>query len=123
MKIQKICFDIDGVVCSTNNGDYNSSRPIRKNINKINALYDAGYKIILYTARYMGRSLDNEKKATKMAKKITLNQLRKWNVKYHLIKFGKPSFDLLVDDKSLFFKKNWNKNILNLVKKSRGKKL
>ena len=120
MKIQKICFDIDGVICSTKEKNYEYSKPIKKNIKKINQLYDAGYKIILYTARYMGRSSDNEKKATKIAKKITLPQLKKWKVKYHLIKFGKPSFDLLVDDKSLFFKKNWNKNILKIIKKSYG---
>ena len=32
----------------TNNGDYNSSKPIRKNINKINALYDEGYKMFIW---------------------------------------------------------------------------
>ena len=26
---------------------------------------------------------------------------------------GKPSFDVVVDDKSLFFKKNWAKILLN----------
>ena len=98
MKIQKICFDIDGVICSTKKGNYKFSKPLKKNIKKINQLYNIGYKIILYTARYMGRSSDDEKKATKIAKKITLSQLKKWKVKYHLVKFGKPSFDLLVDD-------------------------
>ena len=121
MKIQKICFDIDGVVCLTKEKDYKYSKPIKKNIKKINQLYDAGYKIILYTARYMGRSSNDEKKATKLAKKITLFQLKKWEVKYHFIKFGKPSYDLLVDDKSLFFKKNWNKNIENIIIQSYGK--
>ena len=52
----------------------------------------------------MGRS-SNDEKATKLAKKITLFQLKKWKVKYHFIKFGKPSYDLLVDDKSLFSRK------------------
>jgi len=117
MKIKKICFDIDGVVCSTNKGNYNLSKPIQKNINKINELYDAGYKIILYTARYMGRSLDNEKKATKFAKKITLSQLRRWKVKYHDIRFGKPSFDLLVDDKSINFDKAWASKLKILFKR------
>ncbi len=37
-----------------------------------------------------------------------------WGVKYHSLIFGKPSFDIIVDDKSLGFKKNW---ILNLKKK------
>ena len=33
----------------------------------------------------MGRSKDNQKQATKRAKTVTLNQLKKWNVKYHKI--------------------------------------
>ena len=38
---------------------------------------------------------------------MTLKQLKKWNVKYHKLVFGKPSFDLYIDDKTLFFKDNW----------------
>tara|TARA_S200000501_G_scaffold374164_1_gene423048 strand:- start:3414 stop:3764 length:351 start_codon:yes stop_codon:yes gene_type:complete len=116
MKKNKICFDIDGVICKTKKNNYKLSKPIIKNINKINSLYDEGYKIILYTARFMGRSLENERLATKKAKNVTLYQLKKWKVKFHSIKFGKPSFDLLVDDKCLFFKKNWNKHIKSLLK-------
>ena len=44
---------------------------------------------------------------------LTLRQLKKWNVKYHKIYFGKPSYDLFIDDKALFFKKNWS----NFLKK------
>ena len=35
---------------------------------------------------------------------MTLNQLNKWNLKYHKLIFGKPSFDLYVDDKTIFKK-------------------
>ena len=38
---------------------------------------------------------------------MTLKQLKKWDVKYHKLIFGKPSFDLYIDDKVLFFKDNW----------------
>ena len=37
----------------------------------------------------------------KKAKKITLNQLKKWKVKFHKIYFGKPSSDFYIDDKAL----------------------
>ena len=33
-----ICFDIDGVICKSKNGDYKNSKPIKKNINFINSL-------------------------------------------------------------------------------------
>ena len=44
-----------------------------------------------------------------------LKQLKKWQIKFHILKFGKPSYDLIVDDKSLFYKKNWTKYIDKLI--------
>ena len=102
-----ICFDVDNVICKTNKSDYKNSKPIVKNIECINQLYSSGHIIKIYTARYMGRTNDNAVEAKKKAKRITLNQLKKWNVKYHKVFFGKPSTDLYIDDKNLNFKKNW----------------
>jgi hypothetical protein len=59
----------------------------------------------------MGRCKGNAKLAEKKIKPLTLKQLDTWNVKYHKIYFGKPSFDLFIDDKSIFFKKSWAKYI------------
>ena len=42
---------------------------------------------------------------------MTSKQLKKWKLKYHKLLFGKPSFDLFIDDKSIYFKKNWYKDI------------
>ena len=109
MKLKVICFDIDNVICKTKTKDYSKSVPIKKNIKVINEAYKNGFNIILYTARYMGRYNGNVSKVKKHIKSFTLNQLEKWGVKYHKIYFGKPSFDLLIDDKSLFFKKNWSR--------------
>tara|TARA_X000000950_G_scaffold87178_2_gene109802 strand:- start:1242 stop:1610 length:369 start_codon:yes stop_codon:yes gene_type:complete len=108
MKIKTICFDIDNVICKTNTKrNYSKSIPIKKNIKIINQAYSNGYNIVLYTARYMGRYKGNITKVKKYIKPLTLKQLKIWGVKYHKIYFGKPSFDLFIDDKSLFFKKNW----------------
>lgn len=106
--IKTICFDIDGVICKTIKSNYKSSKPIKKNIKTINNFYKKGYIVKIFTARCMGRNFDNIKKAEKDIKTITINQLQNWNVNYHKIFFGKPSYDLFVDDKSLFFKKNWS---------------
>ena len=114
MKLKTICFDIDNVICKTGiTRDYSKSIPIKKNIKVINEAYNCGFNIILYTARYMGRCKGNITKVKKQIKPLTLKQLRNWGVKYHKIYFGKPSFDLFIDDKSLFYKKNWP----NLLKK------
>ena len=117
MKSKIICFDIDNVICRTSSrNDYSKSVPIKKNIKVINQAYNNGFKIILYTARCMGRYNGNISKVKKHIKPLTLKQLKKWNVKYHKIYFGKPSFDLFIDDKSLFFKQNWAKSLKKKLK-------
>ena len=117
MKFKTICFDIDNVICKTNlTKDYSKSVPIKKNIKFINKAYNNGYYIILYTARYMGRCNGNLRKVNKLIKPLTLKQLENWKVKYHKIYFGKPSFDLFIDDKSLFFKKDWTKLLKKKLK-------
>ena len=110
MKFKIICFDIDNVICRTNvDKNYSKSKPIKKNIELINKIYNKGYNVILYTARYMSRYKGNLTKVKKKIKPLTLKQLKRWKVNYHKIYFGKPSFDLFVDDKSLFFTKKWPK--------------
>jgi hypothetical protein len=105
------CFDIDNTICRTIKSNYKKSKPIKKNIDFINFLYEQGNIIKIYTARYMGRTNDNPIEATKKAKKITLLQLKEWKIKYHKIFFGKPSSDIYIDDKNMNFKKNWVKDL------------
>ena len=108
MKFKIICFDIDNVICKTGNKkNYLKSKPIKKNIKLINEIFNRGYTVVLYTARYMGRCNGNLLEVKKKIKPLTLKQLKIWEVKYHKIYFGKPSFDLFIDDKSLFFTKKW----------------
>lgn len=111
-----ICFDIDNTICKTIKSDYKKSKPILKNIKCINELYNQGHTIKIFTARYMGRTNDNAKEAKKKAKTITLNQLKKWNVKFHKIYFGKPSTDFYIDDKNLYFKTDWATHLKKLLK-------
>ena len=68
-----------------------------------------GFIINIYTARFMGRNKDSVALAKKEGYKFTSLQLKKWNVKYNNLFFGKPSSDIYIDDKDLSFKKNWIK--------------
>jgi CMP-N,N'-diacetyllegionaminic acid synthase len=88
------CIDIDGVVCTlVENCQYEKAQPIQENIDRINALYDAGHKIIFYTARgdITKRNLTG----------LTMQQLEDWGVKHHRLVFGKPAADYYVDDKMI----------------------
>ena len=89
--------------------NYKYSKPNKLAIKKINQLYDQGYIIKIFTGRYMGRNNENVSKAKKQGYRMTVDQLKKWKIKYHRLIFGKPSFDLFIDDRALFFKKNWPK--------------
>ncbi len=108
MKKKIFCFDIDGVICKTLKNNYSSSVPIQKSIKIINELYLKNY-IIIFTSRYMGRNNENVKKANSQGYKKTLKQLKSWGLNFHELRFGKPSYDLFIDDKNIFFKKNWHK--------------
>ena len=94
-------FDIDGTICTDTNGDYCSAQPIIERVNTVNRLYREGHQIILFTARGMGSSGNNDKKARKKWKNLTENQLREWGVKYHYLFLGKPAGDIYIDDKGM----------------------
>lgn len=117
MKKIVLCFDIDGVICFSKGLDYKKSKPIKKNINKINTLFDSGFYIKLFTARFMGRSNENVKLATKRASTLTIKQLKSWGVKYHKVIFGKPTYHLFVDDRNIFHKSSWSNLIEKEIKK------
>ncbi len=89
-----IYVDIDETVCITPNcRNYSLAKPIRENINKINQLYDEGNTIVYWTARGTGSGIDWSE--------TTKEQFVEWGVKYHDLKFGKPTYDLFIDDKNI----------------------
>ncbi len=109
-----LCFDLDNVICNTKTNDYKKSSPNKEAIKLVNKLYLNDFEIIIFTARFMGRTNNNKEKATLLGYNLTKNQLKVWKVKYTKLLFGKPSYDLIIDDKALGFnKKNW----INLIKK------
>ena len=117
MKKKILCFDLDGVICKTKGNSYHLSKPNKQSIKKINELYQKGNYIKIFTARFMGRSKENKSAAIKKGFTLTEKQLINWNLDYHELILGKPSYDLFIDDKSIFFNKNWIKKIDSYLKK------
>jgi capsule biosynthesis phosphatase len=104
-KVKKkiFCFDLDNTLVSYPiiKNNYKTVRPIIKNIKFLNFLYSQGHHIIIYTARRMRTHNGNIKKVIKEIKKITINQLRLFKIKYHQLVFGKPYANFYIDDLSI----------------------
>ena len=97
-----IYIDIDDTICiSDGSGDYSKSKPIKEAIDKANELYDKGHTIVYWTARGTMTGID--------WREVTENQFKDWGVKYHELKFGKPAYDLFIDDKNMNSEEWWNK--------------
>jgi hypothetical protein len=111
-----ICFDLDNTLCKTIKNKYDQSVPIKKNIKRVNELYNEGYVIKIFTSRFMGRSNENQALAKKRGYKMTKEQLNKWNLKHHKLLFGKHSYDLIVDDKALGYDIDWAKKIKKILR-------
>tara|TARA_B100001029_G_C14897275_1_gene358862 strand:+ start:379 stop:738 length:360 start_codon:yes stop_codon:yes gene_type:complete len=111
-----ICFDIDQVICFTKKNYYNKSKPKKSSIKYINNLYNNGYTIKIFTARYMGTYKENLSVINKKYYNKTFNQLKKWGLKFHKLYMGKPSFDLFIDDKALGYTRNWQKKLNKVLK-------
>lgn len=92
--LKTICVDIDGVICENSvDHNYNEAIPDYGAIEKINNLYNMGHTIKYFTARGSSSGID--------WKTVTEKQFNDWGVKYHKLIFGKPSFDYVIDDKSV----------------------
>ena len=113
---KSLCFDLDNTLCKTKGSDYLNAKPIIKNIKFVNELYDKGFYILIFTARHMGKFKGKRSKAIAYGFQNTNKQIKKWGLKFHKLELGKPSFDYIIDDKSIFYKKNWI-NELKLILK------
>jgi mannose-6-phosphate isomerase-like protein (cupin superfamily) len=86
-------IDIDGTICNkSKEASYDECTPIQERISKVNKLYEEGNQITYWTARG-SRTGNNYEELTK-------RQLSEWGCKYHHLLFGKPPYDLYIDDKS-----------------------
>jgi len=103
--------DLDKTLC---HGEYEFAKPIKKNINKLNALYDKGWHIVIWTARGGEKFNGDMVRADMEYRTLTEGWLKTHEVKFHQLRFDKPSFDLIIDDKS----ENWSISLLDFWKKA-----
>jgi hypothetical protein len=95
----RIACDIDGVLCTWFPRDYARATPLRENIAKIKDLIAEGHTVYFYTAR--GSSLGSVAAAEEKWGALTRLQLTSWGFEDPCVVFGKPEFDVILDDKAV----------------------
>ena len=105
----RICIDLDGVIADfkKEGQTYVDVELIEGAKEKVKALKKNGHYIILYSARHMKTCNGNTGLVMAKVGHITLNWLKKHNIPYDEIHFGKPWADVYIDDNALRFE-NWN---------------
>jgi CMP-N,N'-diacetyllegionaminic acid synthase len=89
---KRFVVDIDGVIASlAPQNEYALAEPLTDAIAVVNRLYELGNTIILFTAR--GSLTGRDWAAT------TREQMERWGVRYHELRFGKPHADYYIDDR------------------------
>lgn len=91
-----IFVDIDNTICLTDeslgSSKYERATPIQEKIDYMNTLYDQGNRITYWTARGGASGVDYTE--------LTRAQLQTWGCRFYELRMGKPSYDLLIDDKT-----------------------
>ena len=96
-----IIFDIDGVIAKkTTDGDYSKAEPLWHGIEQVNKVYDLGYTVILFTARYGDRCKSDTNEQYNRGYVELVTWLEKHGVKYTSCYMGKPAGMIYVDDKA-----------------------
>jgi len=86
-----IYIDIDNTICNSVEDDYTNSTPILKNVAKVKSLVQEGHEVSFWTARGTVTGKDWTD--------VTNRQLESWGLGGIPVIFGKPYFDLFIDDR------------------------
>jgi capsule biosynthesis phosphatase len=100
IKKRRYCFDLDNTLTTFPKvkGDYSTTEPIQQNINILKYIKKFGNTIIIYTARRMETHNGNVGMVIADIAQITIDTLKKFDIPYDELYFGKPHADFYIDD-------------------------
>jgi capsule biosynthesis phosphatase len=101
----RICVDLDGVVCrlKSEGQQYADLLPVPGVVERLRELRQQGHYIIIHTARHMKTCAGNVGRAIALQGGVTLDWLRRHEVEYDELYFGKPEADVYLDDNAWRF--------------------
>lgn len=104
-RAMRFCFGLDGTLVTgpsdDEERDYETCKPIAKNIAIARELHEAGHTIIIYTDRGMKRRGGAVAAALADVGRLTFAQLEAHGIPYDEVVFGKPHADVYVDDRAV----------------------
>jgi len=104
--MKRVAFDMDDVICTRRSEEggvlkYHTCEPIMKGVGLVNECFDAGYHIVIFTARGMISCEGDIERINAEIRPLTLCQLKQWGVKHHELVMGKYPYDVLICDKAV----------------------
>jgi capsule biosynthesis phosphatase len=98
----RVCFDLDNTLVTYPMvaGDYSTVQPIVRNIELLRKLHAQGHTIIIYTARRMTTHGGNVGRVIADIGAVTIETLKKFEIPYHELYFGKPMAQIYIDDRA-----------------------
>lgn len=101
----RICIDLDGVICQLRepHQGYADLEPVPGAVEKLRQLKAAGHYLIICTARHMKTCEGNVGQAVARQGAVTLEWLKRHQIEFDEIHFGKPHAQVYIDDNALRF--------------------
>lgn len=114
--MKRYCFDLDGTICYTKLPDeeYINVKPIPGAVEYLQKLKADGNYIIIHTARNMKTYNNNIGQIIANQSSVVIEWLKKHEIPFDELHFGKPLADFYIDDKAIRFE-SWD--ILKLEEK------
>jgi hypothetical protein len=100
-RTMNIYIDFDDTICPE--GDV-LNKPFDNAIEVIQKFKANGNRIIIYSCR---SSKDVLGEHMERATQHMLDYLRRWGIPYDSVFYGKPNYDVVIDDKAIGFRDNW----------------
>ena len=97
----RIIMDVDDVISTHRNRDYENAIPNLPIIKKMQTLASQGVDFVLFTARGQVSCNGDIKKIEETKGPVLKAWLKKYNVPYSELRFGKPIGDVYVDDAAM----------------------
>jgi capsule biosynthesis phosphatase len=117
----KIVIDLDGTICEIKKPDqsYSDVQPLPGACARIRELRADGHYIIIQSARNMATCESNLGKVMKNIGLITLEWLKRYEIEYDEIYFGKPNAHVYIDDRALRYQ-SWQEITKDALEKASG---